>query len=202
MEAEPIRPALADTRASGGLSDEQLVERVNAGQVPLFEVLIRRHNARVYRVVRAVLRDEADVEDCMQTAYLQAFRQLGTFRAEARFSTWMIQIALNLAITRLRSGSRHPTLSLSAVPEESLMSSTPDVPAPPEAAAQRRELATLLERAVDALPELYRVVFMLREVEGLDTAETAAALGVSADVVKTRLSRPRRPARRARGPRR
>lgn len=174
---------------SAGSSDEEIVERVLAGDVAAFELLMRRNNARVYRAIRSLIRDETEVEDAMQAAYVQAFTKLASFRGSARFSTWLTQIAINEALGRLRHGRRHPAVSLSVVKEPSM----PNLPesSSPEARASSRELASLLERAIDTLPELYRVVFVLRELEGMDTAETAAALGVSEDVVKTRLSRAR-----------
>jgi RNA polymerase sigma-70 factor (ECF subfamily) len=171
-------------------TDQQVVSKVLAGETQAFELLMRRHNQRVYRAVRSLLRDEAEVEDAMQAAYLHAYSKLSSFRAEARFGTWLVQIALNEALGRLRRDRRHP--SVDVVPdEESAMSPPVELPPSPETQASRRELGGLLERAIDALPDLYRVVFMLREVEGLDTAETALALQLSDDVVKTRLMRAR-----------
>jgi RNA polymerase sigma-70 factor, ECF subfamily len=172
------------------LSDEEVVERVLAGDDALFEILMRRNNRRIYRAVRALLRDEAEVEDAMQAAYVFAYSKLASFRGGAQFSTWLTRIALNEALGRRRRDQRHPSISLTVV-EEPAMSSVASPTPTPEALASRRELAGLLERAVDSLPELYRVVFVLREIEGMDTGEAATALDVSEDVVKTRLSRAR-----------
>ena len=171
------------------MPDEQIVERVLGGDVALFEILMRRNNPRIYRAIRSMLRDEAEIEDAMQCTYVLAYEKLRSFRGGARFSTWLTQIALNEALSRLRRDRRHPSVSLSVVEEPAMSADTP--PPTPEAQAGRRELAGLLERAVDALPELYRVVFMLREVDGMDTSEVGHALSVSDDVVKTRLSRAR-----------
>jgi RNA polymerase sigma-70 factor, ECF subfamily len=184
---------LAQTEA---LTDEQVVERVLSGDVVLFEILMRRNNTRVYRAIRSVLRGEAEVEDAMQAAYVHAYSKLRSFRGGARFSTWLTQIALNEALGRLRHGRRHPSVSLSVV-EEPVMSPVVELDQSPEGHASRRELAAILERAVDSLPELYRVVFVLREIDGMDTAETASVLNVSEDVVKTRLSRARANLRKA-----
>ena len=172
------------------LTDEQLVERILSGDVALFEILMRRHNTRVYRAIRALLRDESEVEDAMQAAYVRAYAKLGSFRGAARFSTWLTQVAVNEALGRLRQGRRHPSVSLTLI-EEPPMSSALEPAQTPEDQASRRELAAILERAIDSLPDLYRIVFVLREIEGMDTGETAAALDVSEDVVKTRLSRGR-----------
>lgn len=173
-----------------GASDEQIVERIVQGDSALFEILIRRNNTRVYRAVRSLLRDEVETEDAMQTTYVLAYSKLNTFRGGSRFSTWLTQIALNEARGRLRHHRRHPSVSLNAV-EESPMPDSASSPPTPEAQASGRELTALIERAVDALPEPYRVVFVLRDIDGMDTKDTSSVLDVSQDVVKTRLSRAR-----------
>lgn len=170
-------------------SDEQLVERVLAGDLPVFEILMRRNNARLYRALRALLRDEAEVEDAMQATYLRAYAKLASFRGTARFATWLTQVALNEGLGRLRHRRRQEHVGHD-FDEELTMSPLADTPTP-EAITGHRELVVLLERAIDALPERYRVVVMLRDVEGLDTGEAAEVLAVSEDVVKTRLSRAR-----------
>ena len=185
----PTNPIRIEDFLGKGPADEEIARRVQAGESALFEVLMRRHNPRVYRAIRSLIKDEAEVEDAMQAAYLHAFAHLKDFRGSARFSTWLTQISINEALMRLRRDLRHPAVSLTLI-EDSPMSPITPLPTP-EAATSGREVAHLLERAVDALPDLYRTVFMLREIEGLDTTETAAALGVSEDVVKTRLSRAR-----------
>jgi RNA polymerase sigma-70 factor (ECF subfamily) len=172
------------------LTDEQLVQRIRSGDAALFEVLMRRNNTRLYRTLRSLLRNEAEIEDAMQAVYVLAYSKLGTFRGDAQLSTWLTQIAVNEALGRLRHDRRHPALSLAAVPEPELPTNPPAMETP-EAQVSQRELAAILEAAVDALPDLYRVTFMLREIEGMDTAQTAQALGVNEDVVKKRLSRAR-----------
>jgi RNA polymerase sigma-70 factor, ECF subfamily len=181
----PFTPAL-----SQALTNEQLVERVLSGDAAPFELLIRRNNGRVYRAVRSLLRTESEIEDVMQAVYVLAYAKLASFRGEARFSTWLTRIAMNETLGRLRQDRRHPAVSLTLVADADVALDESGVQTP-EADCSQRELALLLEAAVDDLPELYRVVFVLREVEGMDTAEAAAALGVSEDVVKTRLSRAR-----------
>ena len=173
------------------LPDEEVVRRVRAGDTAAYEVLMRRHNRTVYRAVRAILRDEAEVEDVMQQAYLRAFSRLDQFRGEARFSTWMIAIALNEARARLRRRASEATLddgTEDVVPVPGLAEAPRT---DPEEQASARELVELAEHAVDWLPTDLRTVFVLRTIEGLDTADAAAALGVSEDVVKTRLHRAR-----------
>ena len=170
-----------------GLSDEDVVSRVVPGQTPQFEVLMRRHNERVYRAARAILRDEREAEDVMQQAYVNAYAHLRQFDGRAAFVTWLTRIAVNEAIARARKLGRYEPLESEGGVIETFTSggAAPD----PEHLAFARELRTLLESAVDALPDGLREVFVLREVEGMSTAETALVLGVSDDVVKTRLSR-------------
>ena len=176
------------------LSDEQIVAQVVAGQTALFEVLMRRHNERIYRAARAILKDETEAEDVMQQAYVNAYSHLRQFDARAKFSTWLTRIAINEAITRARKRGRYEWLD-----EEdteigaALMASREQ---DPERQAFASELGKLVEAAVDGLPDGAREVFMLRDVEGLSTAEVSECLGVSEDVVKTRLSRARAALRR------
>lgn len=181
----PLTPAPPET-----LTNEQLVERVLSGDMAPFGWLIRRNNPRVYRAIRSLLRTESEIEDVMQTVYVLAYSKLGSFRGDASFSTWLTRIALNEALGRLRRDRRHSVVSLTLVADTDVVRDDSSAPTP-EASCSQRELAALLETAVDDLPELYRVVFVLREVDGMGTAETAAVLDVSEDVVKTRLSRAR-----------
>lgn len=178
--------------AAQALTDEEVVDRVLHGETALFEMLVRRHNTRVYRVVRAVLGDEREVEDAMQQAYLDAYAHLGQFAGRARFSTWLTRIAANEAIGRLRRrGTRMETSFLGddgRGDEDGRFAS--DGPSP-EHRAFSSELRELLEDAIDALAPGYREVFVLREVEGLSTAEVAEALDLSEEAVKTRLHRAR-----------
>ena len=169
------------------LSDEAIVSRILGGETPLFEVLMRRHNQRLYRTARAILHDDQDTEDVMQEAYVSAFSHLAQFDGRAKFSTWLTKIAVYEALARARKRGRVEAMDDSAL--ETLMptTSSPD----PERLAFGRELGALIEAAVDRLGDGYREVFMLRQVEGLNTAETADVLGISEDVVKTRFSRAR-----------
>jgi RNA polymerase sigma-70 factor (ECF subfamily) len=174
------------------LSDADVVRRVRAGERALFEVLVRRHDRRVYRTVRAILRDEDEVEDAMQQAWIQAYLHLADFQGSAAFSTWLVRIAANEALQRLRRSGPLRTVPMTGS-EEDVMSPGED----PEERAAGREAIRLLERAVDALPPHHRLVFVLREVEGLSTAETAAALGIAEDAAKVRLHRARAALRQA-----
>lgn len=171
---------------SASLSDADVVRRVRAGDTALFEVLMRRHDQRVYRTARSILRDEGEVEDAMQQAWIQAYLHLAEFEGAAAFSTWLVRITANEALQRLRKRTRLVPVA-DAEGEETMDERHPD----PEENAASRETVRLLERAVDALPDLYRTVFMLREVEGLSTAETAAALDIGEEAAKVRLHRAR-----------
>ena len=170
------------------LSDAEVVERVVAGDTALFEILMRRYNQTVYRSVRAILKTDEEVEDVMQQAYLNAYAHLSQFAGLAKFSTWLIRIAVNEALARLRK--RHnPAWSWSGGDE---MASLVETKAPnPEQTAAATQMREVVEAELSALPATYRTVLVLRDVEGLSTAEAAECLGVSEDVVKTRLSRAR-----------
>ena len=173
-----------------GLSDPQVVELVLSGQTALFEILMRRHNERLYRAARAIVLDEREAEDVVQQAWVNAYAHLRQFDGRAQLSTWLTRIAVNEAIARARRLGHYRSLDAGGPDEIAAIASRP-APPNPERQAFGRELAALLESAVDALPDGCREVFVLRQVQGLSTSETAEALGVSDDVVKTRLSRAR-----------
>lgn len=177
------------------LTDEELVQRVREGEVPLFEVIMRRHNQRLYRLVRSVIRDEDEVEDVMQQTYVAAYTCLGQFSGSARFSTWLLKIGLNEALARRRRRARLVVFER-AMEDGDSMQTSPRSPVTPEENAAGRELVGLLEDAVDRLPELYRQVFVLRAVDGLGTTDVAGILGLAEDVVKQRLHRARNLLRR------
>jgi RNA polymerase sigma-70 factor (ECF subfamily) len=182
----------------GDLSDTEIVERVRNGETPLFEVLMRRHNQRVYRAARSIVKDEAEAEDVMQQAYINAFVHLKQFESRAQFSTWLTRITIYEALSRRRKQRPEEPLSIhdddiddaNAAPMRAAELS-------PERQAYAGELGRLIEDAADALPETYRTVFMLRDVEGLSTSETAEGLGVGEEAVKTRLHRARAMMRRS-----
>ncbi len=166
--------------------DEEIVRRVVGGEVPLFEILMRRHNQRIYRAVRAIIRDEAEVEDVMQQAYVNAYTHLDQFAGRAKFSTWLTRIAVHEALARLRK-DRTATQTSDEHEMEAVRSQMPD----PEQEAMSNDIREVLQKVIDSLPENYRTVLMLREVEGASTAEVAECLDVSEEVVKTRLHRAR-----------
>src|SRR5262245_9536171 len=174
------------------LSDGEIVARVRAGETALFEILMRRHNQRVYRVARAVLKDETEAEDAMQQAYINAFKHLDQFAERAQFSTWLTRITVHEALARRKQRKAQAAMAAAEGSQEGdgmekLAAREPS----PEQQAYTAELGHVRESAVDALPEAYRVVFMLREIEGLSTSETAAGLSLGEEAVKTRLHRAR-----------
>jgi RNA polymerase sigma-70 factor, ECF subfamily len=188
-----IIAALEKTR-SEAWSDEEIVHRVKAGDTVLYEIIMRRYNQRLYRVARAILRDDAEAEDVMQDAYVRAYEHLEQFAGRALFSTWLTRIAVHEALSRLRLRNRNQQLDDSAHDGDismNMVGTSPD----PEESASRAELSQLLEEALLDLPEQYRIVMMLRDVEGLSTSETAAALDLTEENVKIRLHRGRSIAR-------
>lgn len=187
----PARPDRRDP-PGGTLTDEQVVARVCRGERGLFEVIMRRHNQRLFRAARAVLRNDSEAEDAVQQAYLSAFTHLGQFAGEARFSTWLTRIALNEAFARRRQAARESPADIDEQWEPRERPGGSGGPPPtPEEQLSRREVSRLLETAIDELPANYRVVVMLREVQELSTAETAACLELSEEAVKVRLHRAR-----------
>jgi RNA polymerase sigma-70 factor, ECF subfamily len=174
---------------SGEQPDSALIEQVLAGNSALFELLMRRYNERVYRAVRSIVREEGEVEDVMQQAYVNAFTHLRQYNGSAQFSTWLTRIAINEALARVRRQGRYEVFDEGGPDQEPFATHRPD--GNPERQAFSQELRGLLEWAIDQLPNGMREVFVLRDVEGLSTLEAADCLGVSEDVVKTRLSRGR-----------
>jgi RNA polymerase sigma-70 factor (ECF subfamily) len=184
-------PVVADLTEADGLdpTDEVLAGRARAGEPAAFELLMRRNNRRVYRTVRAVLRDGAEVEDAMQEAYVSAFTHLDQFQGASRWSTWLCRIAFNEALAHVRRRRRF--VSIDATNEATMEGTSKGPSLDPERAAGDRELARVLEGAIDRLPDIYRGVLVLHQLDGHSVAETAEILGVAEEVVKTRLRRAR-----------
>ena len=175
--------------------DRALAAAVGAGERDAFVHLMRRYNRRLYRLARATLRNDADAQDALQDAYLAAYRAIGTFRGDAQLSTWLSRLVANACLARLRRDARRharaPMVSVSAndEPDRELMDLSHD--ASPDDALMRAEVRALLERKLDALPEAFRVVFVLRCVEELSVEETAQSLGIPEATVRTRQYRAR-----------
>lgn len=171
--------------AAQALSDEEVVTRVRDGDKALFEVLMRRYNQRLFRVTRSILTDDAEAEDVMQDAYVRAYIHLDQFEGRARFSTWLTRIAVHEAIARSQKRQR-----LVAVEAEDTMEFKSKTPSPEEE-MNTRTIRSLLEAAINKLPPSYRVVFVMRDVEGMSTSEAAELLDASEESVRIRLHRAR-----------
>jgi RNA polymerase sigma-70 factor, ECF subfamily len=195
MEANTTQPIAnrRSWRALADLTDDRLVELACGRDLNAFEALMRRHNRRLFRVARGVLRSHEAAEDAVQETYLRVFTRLGTYRAGGKFGAWLTRVALNEALM-IRRRARGDSVSLQdldadvAVPAKAGSAESPGAEQIAEAAYAR----ALLEHAIDALPENFRVVFVLRVVEGLDVRETAQCLEINPTTVRTRLFRAQR----------
>jgi RNA polymerase sigma-70 factor, ECF subfamily len=173
-----------------GWADEEIVKRVLAGEPVLFEILMRRHNQRVYRAIRGILRDDSETEDVMQEAYVRAYEHLRQFEGRAQFSTWLTRIAVHEALRRAAARGKFDPLDWeNPEGEEATMTPFESNSPSPEANASRGELSVLLEDAILALPQTYRAVIMLRDLEEMSTADTAEVLSLTEANVKVRLHR-------------
>lgn len=173
------------------VSDEELVSRILAGDAAEFETLMRRYNRRVYRTARAVVRDDAEAEDIAQEAYVRAYQHLDQFQGRSSFATWLTSIAFHEALARVRKRSRQQEIDAM---DESSRDSLPQLAVrdgSPEQSASASEISILLESSIDSLPDKYRQVFVLRDVEEMSTTEAAECLGISEENVKVRLHRAR-----------
>jgi len=171
-----------------------MIASILAGQTQLFHELVRPYERSVFAMAMSFLHNEADAEDAAQEAFLKAFRNLSAFRAEAKFSTWLISITLNEARSRLRGKKTAPTISIDEDPEEpgqftpAMLRDWREIPSE---ALERQEVRHLLQEAIAALPDIYRTVFLLRDVDDLSTNEAAQVLNISVASLKVRLHRAR-----------
>jgi RNA polymerase sigma-70 factor (ECF subfamily) len=181
--------------APAGESEAALVERLRRGDGAAFEQLLRAHTGRLLAVARRLLGNEEDARDAVQDAFLSAFRSIDRFDGQAALGTWLHRIAVNAALTRLRSRRRHPEKPIEELLptflEDGHQARPPRDWPDPSAALQRHETRESVRRHIDELPEEYRTVLLLRDIEGLDTDETARMLGLTPGAVKTRLHRAR-----------
>ena len=185
--------ARADQGASSAEDDRALALRAAGGDRTAFELVMRRHNRRLYRLARASLRNDAEAEDAVQEAYLSAFRSIGQFRGEAALSTWLSRLVLNECLNRVRRQARRDNVVPMVHPSsesklDTMVASTAD---PPDKALMRSEMRALLERKLDELPEAFRTVFVLRCVEEMSVEETAQCLGIPEATVRSRQFRAR-----------
>jgi RNA polymerase sigma-70 factor (ECF subfamily) len=176
-------------------SDDELIELFRRGDRTAFRLLIQRHDGHLYRIARSVVLDDQEAEDAVQETYFRAFTHLREFRGEASLATWLSRIALNEAMRRRRARSALGPASLDTRAgsemdshRDSMTSTDPD----PEWAVAQKEVRQILEQAIDRLPETFRIVFVLRDVEEVSAKEAASLLGIREETVKTRLHRARR----------
>ena len=183
--------AVLDKAVANQWTDEEIIRRVLAGETAAFEIVMRRYNQRLYRAATAILRNQAEAEDVIQDAYVRAYQHLDQFEGKAQFSTWLTRIAVHEALARRKRQGRFEQLETTDTSERgegmTLATNKPD----PEQQTSAAETRDILERTILSLPEQYRLVLMLRDIEQMSTAETAAALELSEDNVKVRLHRAR-----------
>jgi len=183
------RPALDETA-----SDKVLVRAAQGGDSRAFRAILTRYNRRLYRIARGILRNDAEAEDAVQEAYINAFTHLAGFRGDSGLSTWLSRIVMNEALGRLRS--RRPMVDIAAVVtperEAEIVQFPNTVRTDPERTIAQRELLRLVELATDELPDVYRTVFVTRVIEGMSVEDTAELLGIRTETVKTRLHRARK----------
>ncbi|HEY4030553.1 MAG TPA: RNA polymerase sigma factor [Caulobacteraceae bacterium] len=181
-----------------GLDEAALARLAKAGDHEAFRAVMQRYNQRLFRMARSIMRDDSEAEDVLQEAYVRAFSAIGRFREDSSLLTWLTRIVINEARGRLRR--RRPTVGLEMFEtddDDAIVPFARPVPASPEADAARAEARRLMETAIDELPEPFRLVFILRELEECSVDETAERLGILPETVKTRLFRARKLLRRA-----
>lgn len=173
------------------INESEIIQRVLSGEKELYEILVRRNNQKLYRVVRSYLKDEAEIEDIMQNSYINAFTKLYQFKLEASFSTWLIRIGINESLARLKEkgkiyhlnelSSKFSTNTILEIPDKRQLN--------PQDRMIRKEAKELLENAIDHLDIKYKIVYMMKEVEEMSLKEIAVALDLTLSNVKVRLHR-------------
>ncbi|QKK33054.1 RNA polymerase sigma factor (plasmid) [Rhizobium indicum] len=196
MAAIPV-PAARHRQQMSILSDAELVPLARMGDEFAIRAIVQRHNQRLFRTARAIIRNDAEAEDVVHAAYIKAFTNLATFRGEAQLSTWLTRITLNEALGRVRG--RKNTIGLEKIDVQTMAPGGEVLQFPsslsatdPETELSRSQARHLLENALDELPDDFRAVFVLRDVEGMSTDEAASYLGIRPETVKTRLHRARK----------
>jgi RNA polymerase sigma-70 factor (ECF subfamily) len=181
-------------RVADRSEDAELVRRALARDDTAFRAIMEQHNRRLYRVARSILRNDSEAEDVVQEAYVNAFTHLDSFRGDSSLATWLSRITMNEALGRLRR--QRPAVDLDALEtqrnEAQIIQFPQSGASDPERTMAQREILQLVERAADNLPEIFRIVFVTRVIEGMSVEETAELLGLQPETVKTRLHRARR----------
>ncbi|HWP84982.1 MAG TPA: sigma-70 family RNA polymerase sigma factor [Terriglobia bacterium] len=185
---------MAAANGAATMTDLELVEQAKSGRLEAFDELVSRHERKIFRLTQHITGNREDAEDALQDSFLKAFSRLSQFQGDAQFYTWLVRIAVNESLMRLRKRRAHPTLSL----DEPLETDDNFLPRDhgvwddnPEQKYEQQELRQILDRAVQSLPPIYRTVFVLRDIEQLSTEETAELLQLSVPAVKSRLLRAR-----------
>jgi RNA polymerase sigma-70 factor (ECF subfamily) len=174
------------------IDDHEVIKRILGGEKELFEILLRRNNQKLYRVVRSYLKDENEVSDIMQNTYLRAYQSLYTFNFKSQFSTWLIRIAINEALRRIESYKRNLFTHIEAHPDnKKIVSQTDSEYSNPEEKLIRKEAGYLLEKAIDKLEAAYSTPYILFELEGMKISEIAEVLNLSTSNIKVRIHRAR-----------
>ncbi|HWJ26230.1 MAG TPA: RNA polymerase sigma factor [Flavisolibacter sp.] len=176
------------TPIKGGISDAEIIARVLKGEKDLYAIIVRRYNEKLYRVGMSIMNDDAEVEDAMQTAYINAYESLQKFTSRAAFSTWLTRILINECILRLKRRKRSVLINEWVINNIFYPGRTMDVQTP-AATMMNSELKQILEDAIRKLPQKYRAVFVMRELENMNVAETQACLNISETNVKVRFNR-------------
>ena len=195
MATKPT-PSAPVPKPAAAVDDAELVGRIAGHDQAAFEVLMRRHNGRLFRVARAILKDDAEAEDALQDAYLDAYRHIDDFHGGARLSTWLTRIVINQALMRLRKHKRDRIVvpfgdGSGTEPDQAEADVADERSESPPGATLRAEIRRALERRIDELPTAFRTVFVMREVEDMTVDETAECLSIPAATVRTRLFRAR-----------
>jgi RNA polymerase sigma-70 factor, ECF subfamily len=189
-----MRNELRKTDESTAADDAALARKIAQRDQAAFEALMRRYNGRLFRVARAILKDDAEAEDALQEAYLDAYRNIGQFRGDSQLATWLVRIVTNRALMRLRKQKREQvvvSMDQTDSAEDGVLQFPDRTSESPTAATLRAEARRMLERRIDELPVTFRTVFVLREVEELSVEEVSACLGIPPATVRTRLFRAR-----------
>jgi RNA polymerase sigma-70 factor (ECF subfamily) len=186
----------ADPKPASTIDDAEIAQRIGRHDQAAFEIMMRRHNGKLFRVARAILKDDAEAEDALQDAYVDAYRHIDEFRGGARLATWLTRIVINQALMRLRKHKRSRIVvplrdAGAAEPDEAEADVADERSESPPGATLRAEIRRALERRIDELPVAFRTVFVMREVEDMTVEETAECLAIPAATVRTRLFRAR-----------
>jgi len=168
------------------LNDDEIIARILHGEKDLYSIIVRRYNQRLYRIGMSIINDDAEVEDAMQVAYINAYENLGKFAFRSSFPTWLTRILINECLLRLKK--RKKTISMNDENAENVMDQNKD-PQTPVSVTVNSELRSILNDAISRLPEIYRTVFVMREIENMNVAETKECLNISEVNVKVRLNR-------------